>query len=82
VAAFLLAQQTSDNDAGGALLTLWFLLGLFIIVAAVLWVLYARPHRRVPPRPPARAHGASSTATAVPPGSPPEPGAADSGGHR
>jgi uncharacterized protein (DUF58 family) len=79
VAAFLLAQSTSDNDAGGALLTLWFLLGLFIIVAAVLWVIYARPHRRVPPRPPVRAHGASSTATAV---RPPEPGAADSGGHR
>jgi hypothetical protein len=61
VATFLLAQ-TSDNAAGGALLSLWFLLGLFIIVAAVLWAIYTRPHNRVPPRPPAHAHGASSVA--------------------
>jgi hypothetical protein len=61
VAAFLLAQ-TSDNAGGGALLSLWFPLGLFIIVAAVLWVIYARPHSRVPPRPAGPVHGASSVA--------------------
>ena len=76
MAAFLLAQSTSDNAGGGALLSLWFPLGLFIIVAAVLWVIYARPHRRVPPRPPAHAHGASSVA-----GTPPRPDTDDTG-HR
>ena len=50
---FLLAQATSDNVPEGADFTLWFPLGLFVIVAAILWVLYARPHRRVPPRRPA-----------------------------
>ena len=76
MATFLLAQSTSDNAGGGALLSLWFPLGLFIIVAAVLWVIYARPHRRVPSRPPAHAHGASSVA-----GAPPQPGSDDTG-HR
>jgi len=60
VARFLLAQPTSDNAGAGALLSLWLPLGLFIIVAAVLWVIYARPHHRVPPRP--AAHAASSVA--------------------
>jgi len=64
VATFLLAQSTSDNAAGGALFSLWFPLGLFIIVAAALWVIYARPHGRVPPRPAVRSHGASSVAGA------------------
>jgi hypothetical protein len=87
VATFLLAQSTSDNAGGGALLSLWFPLGLFIIVAAILWVIYARPHHRVPPRPPAHAHGASSVAgtagdsTPQQPGTPPPPGTDDTG-HR
>jgi hypothetical protein len=63
LATFLLAQ-TSDNAPGGALLSLWFPLGLFIIVAAVLWAIYARPHGRVPPRPAVRSHGATAVAGA------------------
>jgi hypothetical protein len=51
----LLAQSTSDNAPEGAYFTLWFPLGLFIIVIAILWVRYALPHRRVPPRRPAHA---------------------------
>jgi hypothetical protein len=82
----ILAQATSDNAPEGAYFTLWFPLGLFIIVAAILWVLYARPHRRVPPRRrPAHAHagdaGPASSATGSPPAgtsaegpSPEEPG--------
>jgi len=84
---FLLAQSTSDNAAGGALLSLWFPLGLFIIVAAVLWVIYTRPHPRIPPRPAAHSHGASSVAgspagdsNAQQPGTPPQPGADDQNG--
>jgi hypothetical protein len=85
----ILAQATSDNAPEGAYFTLWFPLGLFIIVAAILWVLYARPHRRVPPRRrPAHAHagdaGPGSSATgsrpagtsAEEPGPPREPGPA------
>jgi hypothetical protein len=73
----LLAQPTSDNAAGGALLSLWFPLGLFIIVAAVLWVIYTRPHSRVPPRPARPVHGASSVA-----GSAAEQPDADDSGHQ
>ena len=61
----LLAQATSDNAPEGAYFTLWFPLGLFIIVAAILWVLYARPHRRVPPRVAAHAHAAGAGGTSA-----------------
>ena len=65
--AFLVAMSTSDDAAAGALFSLWFLLGLFIIVIAMLWVLYARPHQRVPPRAPraAPARGASGATLAA-----------------
>ena len=86
----LLAQPTSDNAPAGALFTLWFPLGLFVIVASILWVQSARPHRRVPPRRPAPAHGASrargATAAAGTPPSrssgeqPPSPGQAGQAG--
>jgi hypothetical protein len=55
VTGLLLAQATSDNAHEGAYLTLWFPLGLFIIVIAVLWRQYTLPHRRIPPPPPAHA---------------------------
>jgi hypothetical protein len=50
----LLAQATSDNAPAGADFSLWFPLGLFIIVIAILVLVYSRPHQRVPPRRPAR----------------------------
>jgi hypothetical protein len=62
VPGLLLAQVTSDNAPEGAYFTLWFPLGLFIIVLAILWVLYARPHRRVPPRQAAPAHAGGAAA--------------------
>lgn len=46
----VMAAVTSDNVPGGGLFSLWFPLGLFIIVAAITWRVSFRPHRRVPPR--------------------------------
>jgi hypothetical protein len=64
VTGLLLAQATSDNSPEGAYLTLWFPLGLFIIVIAVLWRLYAVQHPRIPPRRPAHAQpGAAANRT-------------------
>jgi uncharacterized protein (DUF58 family) len=89
VTGLLLAQATSDNAPEGAYLTLWFPLGLFIIVIAVLWRQYTLPHRRIPPPPPAHAQPG---AAANRPGRPAEPrreppgytatGRADATGHR
>jgi hypothetical protein len=65
-----LAQSTSDNAPGGAVLTFAFPVILFAIIAAVLYyLLFARPHPRVPS---GRIVLASSTAGA------PEGGAAHS----
>ncbi len=88
----LLAQATSDNAPGGAYFSFWFPLGLFVLVAAILWVLYSRPHRRVPPRRPAHAlaGGARSAPEEQPraprqqggpeqPGGPGQPGGPDHG---
>jgi hypothetical protein len=64
----LLAQSTSDNAPGGAVLTFAFPIILFAVIATVLYtLLFARPHRRVPSR---RIALASATSGA------PEPGAA------
>lgn len=43
-----LALVTSDNTNGGTLLTWVLPLALFVIVAAVLWLRFSRPHRRTP----------------------------------
>ena len=46
-----LAQSTSDNAPGGAVLTFAFPIILFAIIAAVLYyIIFARPHPRVPSR--------------------------------
>jgi hypothetical protein len=45
----ILAQATSDNAPGGAVLTFAFPVILFAIIATVLYyLLFARPHPRVP----------------------------------
>jgi hypothetical protein len=77
MARLLLAQPTSDNAPAGALFSLWFLLSLFAVVAAILWVLYSRPHRRVPPRRPAPAPGQAGETG--PPGHNDPPGREDPG---
>jgi hypothetical protein len=44
-----LAQATSDNAPGGAVLTFAFPIILFAIIGGTLWyLLFVRPHRRVP----------------------------------
>ena len=44
----ILATATSDNTAGGAILTFAFPLGLFVVIVAALYLVLGRPHRRVP----------------------------------
>lgn len=46
----ILAMVTSDSTDGGAVLTFAFPVGLFVVVAVILYLLFSRPHRRVPGR--------------------------------
>lgn len=46
----ILAIGTSDSADGGAILTFAFPVGLFVVVAVILYLLFSRPHRRVPDR--------------------------------
>ena len=46
----ILAEVTSDNTASGAILTAVFPVLIFIVVAAILYMRFSRPHRRVPAR--------------------------------
>jgi hypothetical protein len=49
VPGLILAQATSDNVPGGAILTFAFPIILFAIIATTLYfLLFARPHPRVP----------------------------------
>jgi hypothetical protein len=64
VSVLLLAQSVSDNSPAGQNFTLWFPAGLFIIVAVILYLMYSRPHHRVPPRRPAHAQASSAVPAA------------------
>ena len=44
----ILALSTSDNAPDGAILTFAFPIILFAVIAVVLYLLFSRPHRRVP----------------------------------
>jgi hypothetical protein len=46
----ILATVTSDSTDGGAVLTFALPVGLFVVVAVILYLLFTRPHRRVPDR--------------------------------
>jgi hypothetical protein len=46
----ILAIGTSDSVDGGAVLTFAFPVALFVVVAVILYLLFSRPHRRVPDR--------------------------------
>ncbi len=46
--AVIAAATGSDWNAGGSLLTFYFPVGLFVVVATILYLLFSRPHRRVP----------------------------------
>jgi hypothetical protein len=49
VDALILASVPMNSEAG-SYLTFGGPVGLFVVVAAILYVLFSRPHRRVPPR--------------------------------
>jgi hypothetical protein len=38
------------NSPGAAVLTFYFPVGLFVVIGTVLYLLFSRPHRRVPGR--------------------------------
>ena len=63
----ILAASVSDNAPAGAILTFAFPVILFAVIAIVLYLLFSRPHRRIPSQ---RVVFASST------GAMPEPEAA------
>ena len=46
--AVIAAATGSDWNAGGSLFTFYFPVGLFVVVATILYLLFSRPHRRVP----------------------------------
>jgi hypothetical protein len=62
VPGLILAAVSPDNTPHGYNWTFAFPMLLFIVVALVLYALFARPHRRVPGRPIA----ATSTSSRVP----------------
>ena len=51
MAGLILAAVTPDNTPHGYNWTFAYPMLLFIVIAAVLYYLFGRPHRRVPPRP-------------------------------
>jgi hypothetical protein len=58
VPRLILAGVSPDNTPGGFYYTFLFPMILFIVVAAILYVLFSRPHRRVPGEPISVATGA------------------------
>jgi hypothetical protein len=50
VPGLILAGVTPDNTPSGYYWTFLFPMLLFIVIAAVLYMLFSRPHRRVPGR--------------------------------
>ncbi len=51
MAGLILAAVNPDNTPHGYNWTFAYPMLLFIVIAAVLYYLFGRPHRRVPPRP-------------------------------
>ena len=75
----ILASVNPDNTPHGYNLTFAFPMLLFIVIGGILYLLFSRPHRRIPTRSltlPARSAGASGGRAAAPGGtaeSRPEP---------
>ncbi len=44
----LAAATGSDWNAGGSIFTFYFPVGLFVVVATILYLLFSRPHKRIP----------------------------------
>jgi hypothetical protein len=51
VPGLILAGVSPDNTPSGYYWTFLFPMLLFIVIAAILYMLFSRPHRRVPGRP-------------------------------
>jgi hypothetical protein len=65
VPGLILAAISPDNTPHGYNWTFAFPMLLFIVVALILYLLFSRPHRRVPVRPIAAAAGHRPSATAT-----------------
>jgi hypothetical protein len=50
VPAVLATATGSDWNAGGSIITFYFPVGLFVVIAVILYLLFSRPHKRVPGR--------------------------------
>jgi hypothetical protein len=50
VRGLILAAVTPDNTPGGSVLTFAFPVALFCVVAVILYLLFSRPHGRIPAR--------------------------------
>jgi hypothetical protein len=50
VPGVLAAATGSDWNAGGSIFTFYFPVGLFVVVATILYLLFSRPHKRIPNR--------------------------------
>jgi hypothetical protein len=50
VPGVLAAATGSDWNADGSIMTFYFPVGLFVVVAAILYLLFSRPHKRIPAR--------------------------------
>lgn len=59
----LILASVPVNSEAGSYLTFGGPVGLFVVVAAILYLLFSRPHRRVPPR---RTLAASEAAVPAP----------------
>ena len=83
----ILAAVTPDNTPGGSVLTFAFPVALFCVVAVILYLLFSRPHGRIPARRAlATARGAApdpaaARAAAVAGGLPTAPGGGAAGSH-
>jgi hypothetical protein len=65
VPAVIAAATGSDWNAGGSIMTFYFPVGLFLVVAGTLYLLLSRPHQRVPAyRGPAAGHAGTDNVAA------------------
>jgi hypothetical protein len=65
VPALILASVPMNSEAG-SYMTFGAPVGLFAVVATILWVLFSRPHRRIPPRRPVTASAGAASGQVAP----------------
>jgi hypothetical protein len=77
VVALTAAASSSAWNAGGSILTFYFPIGLFVVIAGLLCLQFGRPHAIPGRRPLALARSSTHSAGPAEPG--PEQNAADTG---